>query len=437
MKKIVLLTIVFLCSITLITNSDSVQSEEADEFIYLPIISKPKSPFWSKTYPEQRYKDFAVTSDGEHLVLASDTSYGFTLAKLDADGEPVWEKTGSTYSMQPIEVTATDDGNIIITGYTSDNLWAAKFSNTGTLIWQKNYSYNQHDGDAFALIPTNNGGVAIAGYTEQDSDIDYWILNLDKNGGIIWQKTFGGDKTDVATLIKKTPDNGFIVSGYTYSFGPLSYTWVIKLNSSGNLVWQKMLQGEYSWDLINDATVAPDGSSYFSGNKTNDSGNGVVDWWVFKLDASGNLAWSKTIDITGSTDSRGGKIFALDNNNIYVSGSSYKDKWNPMLFNFDKDGNARWHKIYEHGVAIQNIDSQVITITGYFNGDFMIAKSNLSGDVIGCSAATQTDVTILNITKRIQTTNSSLSSPTISIENTAFSVTNSTFPSSQELVCGG
>lgn len=438
MKKTVLLIFVLISLFIFISSSSPTHSKgNADEYVYLPIIQKPENPYWLKTYSGQYYKDFAVTQNGDHLVLASDNSYGFTLAKLDDKGNPLWEKTGSTYIMQPQRLIATDDNNIIIAGSTSnDNLWAAKFSDAGTLIWQKNYSYSQRDSDAFALTPTSNGGVAIAGHTDQGSDIDYWILNLDKNGAIVWQKTFGGDATDVATVIKTTPDNGFIISGYTYSFGPLSYTWVIKLNSAGNLVWQKMLQGEYSWDLINDATVTPNGSSYFTGKKTNASGSGIIDWWVFKLDPSGNLAWSKTIDITGSTDSRGTSIFATDNNTIYVSGSSHKDEWHKMLFNLNSNGTPQWHKVYEHSVVIQNIDTQSITITGYLNNNFMVAKSNLSGDIAGCPAATQANVTIADITKRIQTTNASLSSPTISVDNTAFSVTNSTFPNSQ-LVCGG
>ncbi len=440
MKRIYLLTIVTLCFIALITLSKKVQSADGDEYIYLPIVTKPKSPYWSKTYSEQGLRDFAMTQDGGHLVLASDTSYGFTLAKLDANGEPVWEKTGSTYAIQPITLTETDDGNIIIAGATNDDiLWAAKFSSTGTLIWQKNYSYNQRDSDAFALTPTSNGGVAMAGHTDSGSDIDYWILNLDKDGAIIWQKTFGGDATDLASLIKTTPDNGFIVSGYTYSFGPLSDTWVIKLDSGGNLIWQKMLQRELSWDLINDMAVAPDGSSYFIGKKNDSSGSGTNKWWGFKLDAAGNLAWSKTYGITDSTGSSGYHIEILDNDNIYVSGSSYKDNPHSLIMNLDSSGNARWHQVYDHTVSVRGVDNQFITVTGSVGGNLLLAKAGLNNNSsgLGCSSTTQPPITIEDITKRIQTTSASMNSSTISINETSFFVTDSTFPSSQTLVCGG
>jgi hypothetical protein len=443
MKKITVITIVFISLLIFVSVSKTTQSKEnADESVYLPIIQKPVSPYWNKTYPEQSYKDFAVTKDGGHLVLASDTSYGFTLAKLDANGEPVWEKTGSTYMMQPQTLTELDDGTIIIAGEaavpsaTNDKLWVAKFSNAGNLMWQKGYFHDNHGGNAFALTPTSNGGVAVAGHKDNDSDTDFWVLNLDKNGAIIWQKTFGGNKTDLATVIKTTPDKGFVIAGYTYSFSPLSYTWVIKLNSAGSLVWQKMLQGEYSWDLINDAAVAPDGSSYFIGKKNDASGSGTNKWWVFKLDSAGTLVWSKTYGITGSTGSSGNHIAILDNNNIFISGSSYKDHSNWLIMNLDSDGNARWHKVFEHSVYLQHVDSQFMTVTGSVDGDLLLAKSNLSADEIGCPSAAQPTISVVNLTKRIQTTDASLSSPTISIENTGYSVTNSTFPDSQELVCG-
>ena len=195
MKKLAVLIFVFGIIIISASTSKSILSKEnAGDIVYLPLVQKPESPYWSKTYPAQSYKDFAVTKDGSHLVLASDTSYGFTLAKLDSKGAPLWEKTGSTYVMQPQTLTELDDGNIIIAGEagvpsaTNDKLWVAKFSNTGNLIWQKGYFHANHGGNAFALTPTNNGGVAIAGHKDNDSDTDYWILNLDQNGSIIWQK---------------------------------------------------------------------------------------------------------------------------------------------------------------------------------------------------------------------------------------------------------
>ena len=198
-----------------------------------------------------------------------------------------------------------------------------------------------------------------------------------------------------------------------------------------------MLQGELSWDLINDMAVAPDGSSYFIGKKNDASGSGTNKWWVFKLDSVGTLVWSKTYGITDNTGSGGYRIAILDNNNIYVSGTSYKDKSNWLIMKLGNNGNARWQSVYNHPVYIQHIHNQFISITGSLDGDFLLATSDFSSNDIGCPSATQPTITVENITKRIQTTNASLGNPIISIENTAYSVTDSTFPSSQELVCGG
>lgn len=444
MKKVTLLIFAFISLIIFASISKPTLSKEtAEELVYLPIIQKPANPYWRKTYPSQVSKDVTVTKDGGFLVLGPDNSQGFTLAKLDTNGNPLWEKEGSIYVVRPQVLTEADDGSIFIAGEaptltsTNEKFWVAKLSSTGDFIWQKGYFIANHGGNAFALTATANDGVAIAGYTNNDSDTDYWILNLDKNGTVIWQKTFGGNKTDLASVIKATPDNGFIISGYTYSFSTiLSDTWVIKLNSQGNLVWQKTLRNDLSYDLIWDLAVTPDGSSYYIGKKSSASGSEVVDWWVFKLDSAGNLAWSKTFGLEGSGNSQGYSIFATDNNNIYISGASYKDEWLRLLFNLDTNGNPRWHRAYDHTVSIQHVDSQFITLSGSLNGDFMLAKSSLSGEIAGCAATTQPAITVKDIEKRIQTTSASLNSPAISISDTAFSVSGSTFPDAL-LACGG
>lgn len=440
MKKISVITLVFICLIVFVSISKTTQSGAiADEFVYLPIIQKPENPYWSKIYADQSYEATAKTNDGGTLVLIPDGSFGFSLAKLDANGNPVWEKTGSSYLMDPRILTELDDGTIAIAGqalvapHSNNKLWVAKFSNTGDLIWQKGYFHANQGGGAFALTATSNGGVAVAGYKDNDSETDFLILNLDENGSVIWQKTFGGSETDLATVIKTTPDHGFIVAGYTYSFGSLPYTWVIKLNSQGNLVWQKMLEGESSRDLIKDLTVTPDGSSYFIGRKTNASNLNIVDWWVFKLDSSGNLVWSNTYANESSDSNEGYSIFATDNNNIYMTGFTGTQH---QLVNLDQDGNIRWHKAFDHNISIVGVGNNIITLAGLSNDDFSLSTTNLSGDVTGCSIITPLSITVTNIEKRIQTTAETLGSSAITIEDTAYSVTDTTFPDAQ-LVCGG
>ena len=74
---------------------------------------------------------------------------------------------------------------------------------------------------------------------------DLWILKLDRSGNVVWQKTYGGEKNDYASSIRQTTDKGYIVAGCTYSFGAGgSDLWILKLDRSGNVVWQKTYGGE-------------------------------------------------------------------------------------------------------------------------------------------------------------------------------------------------
>lgn len=325
MKKVKVLSLLFLGLFALTTISQIVQSQEdSDEFVYLPVIQKPANPYWSKVNPGRGLSKTVSTNDGGMLVL-SQRSY-YPLAKLDPNGDQIWEKKWSYYAMEPRTLTELNDGSIIIAGETPaagnpyfKHLWVVKLGNLGDIVWQKAYSHNGNEANAFSLTATPNGGVAVVGHTYVNSE-DYWILNLDQDGSVIWQRTFGSPtSSETATIIRTTPDNGFIIAGYSDSFSNTSDAqdiWILKLNSQGIIEWQKKVDGE-GYDLIGDLAVTSNGDSYFVGTTGKWEDISQTDLWVFKLDSSGNLVWSKAY---GSGKNEGSSIKATNDGNIYVAG---------------------------------------------------------------------------------------------------------------------
>ncbi len=134
----------------------------------------------------------------------------------------------------------------------------------------------------------------MAGYTESfgAGDSDAWVIKLDANGNVQWQKTYGGKGDDYAYSIQQTSDGGYIVAGKTLSFGTGdSDAWVIKLDAKGNVQWQKTYGGEYD-DFVHSIQQTSDGG-YIVAGYTLSFGAGN-DAWVIKLDAKGNVQWHKT-----------------------------------------------------------------------------------------------------------------------------------------------
>jgi hypothetical protein len=143
--------------------------------------------------------------------------------------------------------------------------------------------------------------------------MDYWIVKLDGSGNKVWDKTYGGSKSDLVNSIQQTSDGGYIVSGHTWSDdGDLSDGnngendyWIIKLDNVGNKVWDKTYGGSGN-DYATSIQQTSDGGYIVAGTTSSSDGditdvnNGESDYWIIKLDESGNKVWDKTL---GGSDS--------------------------------------------------------------------------------------------------------------------------------------
>ena len=148
-------------------------------------------------------------------------------------------------------------------------------------------------------------------------DFDYWVVKLDASGNIQWQNTIGGNGFDDLGSLQQTADGGYILGGKSNSNisgdktensqGVLDY-WVVKLDASGNIQWQNTIGGNGFDELISLQQTADGGYilggysvSNISGDKTENS-QGGKDYWVVKLDASGNIQWQNTIGGNGNDE---------------------------------------------------------------------------------------------------------------------------------------
>ena len=138
---------------------------------------------------------------------------------------------------------------------------ANMFAQTPTIEWQKPLGGSSNDATSWGQ-QTSDGGYIVAGWSGSNDGnasgnhggSDYWIVKLNSTSNIIWQKSLGGTNSDEATNIQQTSDGGYIVTGFSNSnngdvsgnHGNLDF-WVVKLNSTGNIVWQKSY-GKKHWE---------------------------------------------------------------------------------------------------------------------------------------------------------------------------------------------
>ena len=286
---------------------------------------------WSRIYGGSN-ADFAYsiqqTSDGGYIVAGTTNSFGagdndFWILKLDSSGNVTWQKTYSgAYDDYAYSIQQTGDGGYIVAGDTysfgagDPDIWIVKLDSSGTITWQKTYGGTSWD-EAHSVQQTADGGYIVAGSYSGDM----WILKLDSSGTITWQKTYGGTNWDEAHSVQQTNDGGFIVAGEGNALNNVSVNdyWIIKLTSSGTITWQKTYGGsdnDYSYSI----QQTSDGG-YVVAGYTWSFGAGDADFWVLKLNPYGTMNSSCTFIEPTSISPVDSTISSADTNATDISTS--------------------------------------------------------------------------------------------------------------------
>jgi uncharacterized delta-60 repeat protein len=281
--------------------------------------SAPVQP-WAKSYggaDNDLAQSIQQTSDGGYIIAGSTVSFGagsadFWVLKLNSDGNigtpGTWEKRyGGADSDYARSIQQTSDGGYIVAGQTyssgagGGDFWVLKLDSDGNIgtpgTWQKTYGGAGYD-CANSIQQTSDGGYIVAGPTSSFGAgaraSDFWVLKLDSDGNIgtpgTWQKTYSGIHVDGGPYsIYQTSDGGYIVTGYTMSFGDFGNSdfWVLKLKSDGTVSWQQRYGGA-DGDSANSIQQTSDGG-YIVAGSTDSFGAGDYDLWVLKLRSNGTI----------------------------------------------------------------------------------------------------------------------------------------------------
>jgi VWA domain-containing protein/type IX secretion system substrate protein len=192
---------------------------------------------WEKTYAGTVISDVEETSNGGLILAGYVDASDFVVVRTNVQGEMIWKKNfGGNDKDQAFAVTQNDEGYFFVVGESQSegiervgakghkDVWLLKLNPSGEMIWQNSYGGSRDD-TGRDIIKTHDGGIVIAGGTfSDDKDVssaynssDFWMFKIDSNGELIWERTLGGNGTDLAFSIKQTDDLGYVVAGTTLS----------------------------------------------------------------------------------------------------------------------------------------------------------------------------------------------------------------------------
>jgi hypothetical protein len=403
---------------------------------------------WNKTFGgslEDYAQSVTQTSDGNLVVLGTsasidgtvtdktNTDYDYWLMKLDPQGNVLWSKTyGGSREDIGQKVVETSDGGFAIAGYSQssdgdasanqgfhDN-WLLRLDSQGNILWEKSYGYAGHD-HAYSLIQTNDGGFFMTGFldvtasggegNQRNSNSnrhgigEFWCHKLDAHGNIQWRRYFGGSNNDRSYGVVQANDGGFVVTGFsesndfdiTNNHGSYDY-WVIKLDVQGNLLWEKSFGGS-EVDQSRAIVKTADNSYIIAGNSFSSDGDidinlGSSDFWLIKINDSGELLWSKNYGgsnfdyATAINKTSNGFIisgYSQSSNNQLSNNYGDNDYW---VIKIDNQGNLLWQKSFGGSGfdlafdAIETFNNHIIVVGETESNDYDIVNNRGIKDVL-------------------------------------------------------
>lgn len=271
------------------------------------------------------------------------------LIKIDGNGNEIWSKTyGGTAGDAARSVYPVTDGGFIVAGYTASSgagkkdAYLIKVNNNGDEIWSKTFGSDRSE-TGHSVQQTADGGFIVAGYAEIINVFvpqnDIYLLKTDHNGNQLWTKTFGGGKNESGSSVRQTSDGGFIIAGITFSYGLGNHdAYLIRTDNTGNELWSKTFGG-----IRNESGTfsrETDDGGFILAGYTESFGAGKKDIALIRTDSDGNELWFKTFG--KEKDDICGALHQTDDGGFLIAGYSKSvatDDYDAYLVRTDSDGN--------------------------------------------------------------------------------------------------
>ena len=268
------------------------------------MLDSEGNALWNKTFLEGSGTElrFALNLTAGFLLVGNEflSSGGINgyVAKIDNQGTLLWQTIiGGNQTDEFYSAIASPDGFVLL-GLSSQNGggtslgWVVKIDPDGNVIWNKTYSFAQ-DTITKTGVLAPDGDYMVAGYTDIRGvgNYDFLLMKIDPEGNLVWNQTYGLTGSQEAHSMTLAPD-GYVIVGDTQSSDTNIHAWVVKVDFNGTLLWAKTVGGKNA-DSPAYVTASPDGG-YLVAGFTFSWGAGNRDFWLFKINDSGQVLWSCT-----------------------------------------------------------------------------------------------------------------------------------------------
>ncbi|MFO8077208.1 MAG: hypothetical protein R6U21_01000 [Thermoplasmatota archaeon] len=294
--------------------SKSLFDVRGNKDVWLIKFDETGSILWNKTFGGKRDDEgthVQQTKDGGYIIIGETESFSddkrddIWLIKTDENGEKIWDKTvGKSGFDSGKEVIQTTDGGYALVGWGNQsgggrgNVLVMKVDGDGNMLWEQYFGEKGHNYGK-GIRETDDGGFIIIGSSyipDESNDYDMWLIKVDKDGEMRWDKKFDGTNSDFGGKIDVTVDGGFIILGTTnydgFSGGDI---WLIKTDEHGTILWDKTFPGRGS-----SIQQTSDGGFIIGSNERKDNYFDFNDGLLIKTDANGIQQWRQTFSFSES-----------------------------------------------------------------------------------------------------------------------------------------
>ncbi len=286
----------------------------ADDFWLVKTDANGDS-LWSHTFGDQgdnKCQSVLQTGDGGYVLVGwkgvlhnGNYTDDFWLIRTDANGDSIWSRTvGGDAPEYAYSLQQTTDGGYIMGGMTfggpnTFDMALMRVSSTGDSLWARRYGGLNAE-RCYSVQQTTDGGYILAGYTLSfgHGNSDFWAIKTNAAGDSVWSHAYGGEGGEECTSVRQTLDGGYVLAGTTSSFGPnpgsLNF-WLVRIDANGDTLWTRAYGGDGT-DACESLGLLPDGGFILAGITP----RGNFDMWLVRVDADGNMLWNRTFGGSGT-----------------------------------------------------------------------------------------------------------------------------------------
>ncbi|MFC2135965.1 T9SS type A sorting domain-containing protein [Bacteroidota bacterium] len=274
-------------------------------------------------------------------------------------------------------------GSMLPPGEDFYNFLVAKTDQNGLVEWSNNYGDDESE-NANTVVQDGNGNYVVFGGTNSSGagGFDYYLMEINPNGEVVWENTYGGTQDEQASSMVKTPDGGYLLVGNTRSFGDFLSTdvYVVKVDDAGSFVWEERYGGNFGESPSK--VIRTNDDNYVIVGNTGSYGAGGFDAYFLKIDGTGNLIWETTFG--GTEEDEGTDIAELSDGSLAVVGytvSFGEGAKDIYLLKLDSSGNEVWNKTF--GGPFQDLASNIVVdadniiFTGTISETLQVTRPNI------------------------------------------------------------